>query len=275
MFGYIDWNVDPVLLRLGALQVRYYGLLFICGFILGYALFKWFYKREKLPLNLLDPLLYLLIFCTLIGARLGHVLFYEPDYYMAHPGEILKIWQGGLASHGGAIGILIGITWYVKKYGRRYEFDYLWIMDRLAIAVPFAGMFIRLGNLMNSEIYGNPTDLPWGFIFHRCGETAPMHPTQLYEAGCYLLTGIIMVLLYKYAAQRLKRGFLFGLFLVLVFGARFVIEFVKLPQVAFENGMILDMGQWLSIPFILAGLWLMVRKSNKSCLLEEPDKKRR
>lgn len=270
MLAYIDWNVDPVLFSIGSLKVRYYGLLFVSGFILGYFMFKSFFKREKLPVSLLDPLLYLLIFCTLIGARLGHVLFYQPDWYLAHPGEILKVWEGGLASHGGAIGILIGIVWFVKKYGRRYDFDYLWVMDRLAIAVPFAGMFIRLGNLMNSEIYGNPTDLPWGFIFHRCGETVPMHPTQLYEAGCYLITGVIMVLLYKYAASKLRRGFLFGLFLVLIFGARFAIEFVKLPQVAFEQGMPLDMGQLLSIPFILAGIWLMARKTDLPALLPTP-----
>ncbi|MBQ0054247.1 MAG: prolipoprotein diacylglyceryl transferase [Bacteroidales bacterium] len=270
MLAYIDWNVDPVLFSIGSLKVRYYGLLFVSGFILGYFMFKSFFKREKLPVSLLDPLLYLLIFCTLIGARLGHVLFYQPGWYLAHPGEILKVWEGGLASHGGAIGILIGIVWFVKKYGRRYDFDYLWVMDRLAIAVPFAGMFIRLGNLMNSEIYGNPTDLPWGFIFHRCGKTVPMHPTQLYEAGCYLIAGVIMVLLYKYAASKLRRGFLFGLFLVLIFGARFAIEFVKLPQVAFEQGMPLDMGQLLSIPFILAGIWLMVRKTDLPALLPLP-----
>ena len=130
MLAYIDWNVDPVLFSIGSLKVRYYGLLFVSGFILGYFMFKSFFQREKLPVSLLDPLLYLLIFCTLIGARLGHVLFYQPDWYLAHPGEILKVWEGGLASHGGAIGILIGIVWFVKKYGRRYDFDYLWAMDR-------------------------------------------------------------------------------------------------------------------------------------------------
>jgi phosphatidylglycerol:prolipoprotein diacylglycerol transferase len=257
---FVRWNVSPYLLHIGHFAVRWYGILFITGFILGYWMFTKFYKAEALPLKLLDPMLYMLLICALVGARLGHIIFYEPHYYFVeHPEEILKVWHGGLASHGGAIAILFGVWWYVHKYGKQYHFDFLWVMDRLAIAVPFAGMFIRLGNLMNSEIYGVTTSLPWGFIFERNGELMPKHPTQLYEALSYCLIGVIMVLIYCYAHKKVHRGFLFGLFLTLLFAARFFIEFVKEPQEAFENNMSLDMGQWLSIPFILVGLFFLIR----------------
>ena len=226
---------------------------------MGYRLFVYFYKREDLPVSLLDPLLFTLIVCTIVGARLGHVLFYQPDYYLAHPAEIFKIWHGGLASHGGAIAILIGLWWYARHYGKKYRFDFLWILDRIGIAIAFAGMFIRLGNLMNSEIYGDVTDLPWGFVFLRNGEIFPKHPTQLYEALAYLILGIALLMLYRYRLGRLKRGFLFGLFLTGLFGARFLIEFIKEPQVEFEQTMTLNMGQLLSIPFVIAGIILMIR----------------
>ena len=255
----INWNVNPDLITIGSLHIRYYSLFFVIGFWLGYRLFVYFYKREDLPVSLLDPLLFTLIVCTIVGARLGHVLFYQPDYYLAHPAEIFKIWHGGLASHGGAIAILIGLWWYARHYGKKYRFDFLWILDRIGIAIAFAGMFIRLGNLMNSEIYGDVTDLPWGFVFLRNGEIFPKHPTQLYEALAYLILGIALLMLYRYRLGRLKRGFLFGLFLTGLFGARFLIEFIKEPQVEFEQTMTLNMGQSLSIPFVIAGIILMIR----------------
>lgn len=255
----INWNVNPDLITIGSLHIRYYSLFFVIGFWLGYRLFVYFYKREDLPVSLLDPLLFTLIVCTIVGARLGHVLFYQPDYYLAHPAEIFKIWHGGLASHGGAIAILIGLWWYARHYGKKYRFDFLWILDRIGIAIAFAGMFIRLGNLMNSEIYGDATDLPWGFVFLRNGEIFPKHPTQLYEALAYLILGIALLMLYRYRLGRLKRGFLFGLFLTGLFGARFLIEFIKEPQVEFEQTMTLNMGQLLSIPFVIAGIILMIR----------------
>lgn len=255
----INWNVNPDLITIGSLHIRYYSLFFVIGFWLGYRLFVYFYKREDLPVSLLDPLLFTLIVCTIVGARLGHVLFYQPDYYLAHPAEIFKIWHGGLASHGGAIAILIGLWWYARHYGKKYRFDFLWILDRIGIAIAFAGMFIRLGNLMNSEIYGDVTDLPWGFVFLRNGEIFPKHPTQLYEALAYLILGIALLMLYRYRLGRLKRGFLFGLFLTGLFGARFLIEFIKEPQVEFEQTMTLNMGQLLSIPFVIAGIILMIR----------------
>lgn len=256
---YVNWNLDPVFISIFGVQVRYYGILFISGFILGLYMFMWFFKRENLPQKLLDPLLYLLLGCTLVGARLGHVLFYDFDYYIARPIEIFKVWEGGLASHGGTIAIMIGIWWYVKKYGKRYNFDYLWLLDRLAVATAFAAMFIRLGNLANSEIYGHETTLPWGFVFLRAGESVAKHPTQLYEAGCYLITGIVLLLLYKYAYKKIYRGLLLGIFFIGIFASRFLIEFVKENQVAFEDGMVLNMGQLLSIPFILLGLFLIIR----------------
>lgn len=254
----ITWSQSPELFSLGPIHIRYYGILFVSGFIIGYYIFLWFFKREKLPVDILDVLLYTLLGSAVVGARLGHCLFYEPQYYLAHPFEILMTWHGGLASHGGAIAILIGMWWYVKKYGKKYNFDFLWLMDRIGIPSALAGALIRLGNLMNSEIYGNPTDQPWGFIFTLRGETLAKHPTQLYESLSYLLIFVILMFLYYKFLPRLKRGTLFGLFLIGLFSARFFIEYVKEPQVAFEQGMALNMGQLLSIPFILGGAALVV-----------------
>ena len=165
----VNWDVDPVLFNIGSFQLRYYGILFLAGFYLGYYMFRNFFRREGKPLELLDSLLWALFLCTIVGARLGHVFFYQPDYYLAHPAEILKVWHGGLASHGGTIAIMIGMWWFVKKYGRKHNFGYIWLLDRLAVATAFAAMFIRLGNLMNSEIYGHETSLPWGFVFLQNG----------------------------------------------------------------------------------------------------------
>ncbi|MCI1778867.1 MAG: prolipoprotein diacylglyceryl transferase [Bacteroidales bacterium] len=270
---FIRWNVNPVIFSIGSREIRYYSLLFIAGFILGYYIFIWFYKREKLPLKLLEPLLYVLLGCTIVGARLGHCLFYEPDFYLAHPLEILKTWHGGLASHGGAIGVLLGLIWYARHYGRKYKFDSMWILDHTVIPIAFAGMFIRLGNLMNSEIYGHVTDLPWGFIFLRNGEVLPKHPTQIYEALSYLILGLILIFIYKYKWKKFNRGFIFGFFLIWLFGARFLIEFVKQPQEIFENNMVLNMGQLLSIPFIIAGIIILVRSfyvKSPVCINQEP-----
>ena len=278
---FIHWHVNPVLLHLGPLEIRWYSLLFISGFILGWYMFRWFFRREGIPEQLLDPLLYTLLIATIVGARLGHCLFYQPDYYLApfiaafggrpDPAiaaagmtnaqafwEIFMPWKGGLASHGGAIALLLAMAWFARKYGRRNGFDYLWIMDHLVIAVAFAGAFIRLGNLFNSEIYGDVTTLPWGFIFDLRGETEPKHPTQLYEALSYLILGLGLAALYKYRLDRTWRGTFFGLFLIGCFGMRFLIEFIKEPQVGFEAGMTLNMGQLLSIPFVLAGVCLLV-----------------
>jgi phosphatidylglycerol:prolipoprotein diacylglycerol transferase len=254
----IQWDVNPEIISLGKLGIRYYSLFFIIAFTIGYFLFKYFFKREEVPLKLLDPLLYTLVLCTLVGARLGHCLFYQPRYYLAHPIEILYVWEGGLASHGGAIALLLGMWWFAHHYGRKHKFSFLWIMDRLGITVALAGFFIRMGNLMNSEIYGNPTDLPWGFVFVRNGEILPKHPTQLYEGLSYLLLFGVLLFLYRKKLPKLKEGTLFGIFLVVLFAARFFIEYIKEPQVPFEQGMLLNMGQILSIPFVVAGVTLLV-----------------
>ena len=275
----VHWHVQPEIFHIGSLGIRWYSLLFVSGFILGWYIFKWFFKREKIDLNLLDPLLYTLLICTIVGARLGHCLFYQPDYYLGSwQGfwEIFMPWKGGLASHGGTIALILGMWWFGRHYGRKHGFDFVWLLDHLAIAVAFAGCFIRLGNLFNSEIYGDVTNLPWGFIFELKGETEPKHPTQLYEAGTYFLLGIALILLYKYKLDKLYRGTLVAIFLLVCFGARFIIEYIKEPQVAFEESMALNMGQLLSIPFILLGLgfliWSYKKKLPALAIHPEPQK---
>lgn len=253
----VNWNVNPVIFSIGSLSIRYYALCFVIGFTIGYFLFKYFFTRESVPLKLLDSLLYTLVFGTLIGARLGHCFFYEPAYYLAHPIKILCVWEGGLASHGGAIALLLLMWWYARHYGRRYHFSFLWLLDRLAIAVALVACLIRIGNLMNSEIYGVETSLPWGFVFLRRGEVVPKHPTQLYEALAYLLIFVLLLFLYRKKLPVLKEGTFIGLFFLLVFSARFGIEYVKEDQVEFEKNLFLNMGQILSIPFILAGAALL------------------
>ena len=258
---FVNWSVNPEIIGIGALSLRWYSVLFVSGFILGWYIFKWFFKREGVPVTLLDPLLYTLLIGTIVGARLGHCLFYQPDYYLGSwEGfkEIFMPWKGGLASHGGTIALIIAMVWFARHYGRKHDFDFLWILDHLAIAVCFAACFIRLGNLFNSEIYGDVTTLPWGFVFELRGETLPKHPTQLYEAFSYLILGIVLILLYKYRLPKMYRGTFIGLFFIGCFGSRFLIEFIKEPQVGFESEMALNMGQWLSIPFVLLGIGLLI-----------------
>jgi prolipoprotein diacylglyceryl transferase len=253
--------MNPEILSIGPISLRWYSVLFVSGFILGWFIFKGFFKREGVPESLLDPLLYTLLIGTIVGARLGHCLFYQPDYYLGSwTGfkEIFMPWKGGLASHGGTIALVIAMWWFAKHYGKKHDFDFVWILDHLAIAVCFAACFIRLGNLCNSEIYGDVTSLPWGFIFDLRGETEPKHPTQLYEALSYLLLGIVLILLYKYNLKKMYRGTFIGVFFVVLFGMRFLIEFIKEPQVGFEENMVLNMGQLLSIPFILIGIGFIV-----------------
>ena len=257
----IHWNIDPAILHIGGFELRWYSLLFVSGFILGWYIMKSFFVREKLSTDLLDPMLYMLLICTIVGARLGHVIFYQPDYYFGSwQGfwEIFMPWKGGLASHGGTIALLFGIWWYAKKYGRKNDFDFVWTLDHIVIPVSFAACFIRLGNLFNSEIYGIPTTLPWGFVFERNGETLPCHPTQLYEAGTYLLLGCFLLWLYWKKLDKVYRGTFVGIFMIVCFGSRFLIEFIKNDQVDFEADMLLNQGQLLSIPFVLLGIGLLV-----------------
>lgn len=264
----ITWNVNPDILSIGNFHLRWYSILFVAGlFPIGYYIMRSFYKREGLPLELLDPMLFALFIGALVGARLGHCLFYdEGNYYRTHPLEILMTWKGGLASHGGAVGVLLAMWWYVHKYGKKYGFGYIQILDRLVIPICFAGAMIRLGNLMNSEIYGMRTDLPWGFIFplDPKGDGMPHHPTQIYESVSYLILGLVLLWLYRRKLDKLHTGTIFGIFLIVLFGMRFLIEFIKEDQVDFEQGMVLNMGQWLSLPFIAVGILMLVWSFTKA-----------
>jgi len=246
----IPWDPNPEIFRIGSFAIRWYGVLFATSFLLGYIIIKKFFTNEGIKEEVLDRLTVYIALGTIIGARLGHCLFYEPDYYLSKPAEILKIWHGGLASHGGAIGILIAL-WLFERREKR---GYFWALDRIAIVAALAGFFIRMGNLMNSEIYGVETTLPWGFVFLRNHEVAPKHPTQIYEGLTYLLIFFLLYKIYWKKKGNVYHGLLISIFLILVFTARFFIEFVKEPQVDFEKNMILNMGQILSLPFIIAGI---------------------
>lgn len=253
--AFITWNVDPEIFSLGFLHVRWYGLLFALGFVVGYYIMAWMFRREKVEIALLDSLTTYMVIATVVGARLGHVLFYEPVSYLENPLDILKIWEGGLASHGAAIGIMIALWLFSRKYKK----PWLWTIDRIVIVTALAGAFIRLGNLMNSEIYGYASNLPWAFIF-TADDNIPRHPTQIYEALCYVATFFFLLWQYRRTAAQ-PMGRIFGWFLICIFGSRFFVEFLKEPQVMFEQTMALNMGQLLSIPFVIIGLWLVFRKS--------------
>jgi phosphatidylglycerol---prolipoprotein diacylglyceryl transferase len=262
--SYIHWNVSPEIFNLGPLSVRWYGLLFASGFLIGYYIGEKMLKSENVPQKWIDSLFFYIIISTILGARLGHVFFYGWDYYSQNPGEILMVWQGGLASHGGALGIFIALLIHSRLITKRSVF---WTIDRVVVPTALVSAFIRLGNLMNSEIYGVETSLPWGFIFVRNNEMVPKHPTQIYEALAYLLTFGVLMYLYWRTRAKYKEGLLTGVLFVFVFTARFFVEFIKEDQEAFEAAMTLNMGQWLSIPFILGGLFLIIRA------IKSPEKK--
>ena len=306
VLAYITWNVSPIIAHLGPLLLRWYGVLFALGFVIGSFVLTHIYKSEGVRPYWVDVITFYMVVGTVLGARLGHVFFYQPDYYLQHPLEILKIWEGGLASHGATIGILLATF----IFSVRNKFDYLWVLDRIVIVVAIGGACIRLGNLMNSEIVGKPTDAPWAFVFPRddaehlrhfaadqmppagsvvvtreqvpgqavaqvtatpvtgpvsptADVAVPRHPTQIYES---LFCVFLLVLLYglwnKYK-ERTPRGLLFGLFVVLLFTFRLGVEYLKENQVDAESGIIaqyhLNIGQLLSIPFILIGLWVLLR----------------
>lgn len=253
----IVWNVNPVFFRLpvfGGLDIVYYAVSWMLAFAVGLYIFDKELKHEGLDPQKFDSIFFYIFFSTIIGARLGHILFYDPLSYLQDPIEILNIRGGGLASHGAAIGMWIGI-WL---FSRKMKIPTMWTLDRMGVLIPASGALVRIGNLMNSEIYGTETNLPWGFIFVRAGETVPKHPTQIYEALAYLL--LFGLLLYMYFKKDMgkRRGVLFGTFLIGLFLSRFIIESIKNPQEAFEQGMSLNMGQLLSIPFILAGVVILV-----------------
>jgi len=253
--NFVVWNVDPVMFTLGPLEVRYYGLLFALGFLVGYYIMRYFFRTEKISLEEIDKMALYIILGSVVGARLGHCFFYEPAYFFAHPIEIFFVWKGGLASHGGAIGLILGLWLYSRKSWNR---SLLYILDRVAVPTALAGSFIRLGNLFNSEIYGYETSLPWGFVFVRDGQTLPHHPTQIYESLGYMLIFAVLMIMYYRRKGVINRGLLVGWMILMVFVLRFFVEFIKNVQVDFEQSMALNMGQWLSIPFILAGIGLIL-----------------
>lgn len=264
MLDFIVWNANPILFHLGPLAVRWYGLMFAVGFFIGYQIVAKMFKHEGAPESWLGTLLIYLVVGTIVGARLGHCLFYEWDYYSQHPLDILKVWEGGLASHGGTIANIIGLfifSWCVSKKPAS------WVFDKIVVAVALVAGLIRLGNLFNSEIYGSYTDLPWGMIFVRNGETLPAHPTQLYEALLYFaLFALLMWMYWKRNAEE-RPWLLTGVFFTVTFGGRFLIEYVKNVQVASELAMRaqygMDLGQILSIPFIVLGIALIVYALNR------------
>ena len=268
----INWNPNPELFNLfGSLPIRYYGLLWVVGIALAYVIVHRQYRDRKIDEKTFEPLFFYCFFGILIGARLGHCLFYQPDYYLNHFWEmILPVkflpdggwkWTGyeGLASHGGTLGLIIALWMYCRKT----KMHYMDVLDMIAVATPITACFIRLANLMNSEIIGQPTDVPWAFVFERV-DMLPRHPAQLYEAIAYFIFFLGMVYLYKRGQQKREkaslpyhRGFFFGLCLTEIFVFRFFIEFLKEDPVDFERTMALNMGQWLSIPFILIGVYFM------------------
>lgn len=250
----ITWDVNPIFFSLGDFQVAYYGLTWALAFILGIWLFGKMSKREEFDPKMVDSAFIIMFLSTLIGARIGHCFFYEPMHYLENPWEVLNIRQGGLASHGAAIGLLIGIWIFTSKW----KVPYIWMLDRIGIVVAIGGACIRMGNLLNSEIYGTETTLPWGFIFVRAGETMPMHPTQIYEAIMYMVTFAVLAHMYWRTRASERRGEMFGVFLIMLFGSRFLIESIKQVQETFEQSMTLNMGQILSIPFVVAGVAILI-----------------
>ena len=272
--SFITWDVNPTIID-SFVQVRWYGLMFAIGFWIGFNIVARMFRHEGAPERWMGILLIWVGIGTVVGARLGHVFFYQWDYYSAHPWKILATWEGGLASHGGAIGIIIAVILFSIFTAKRNP---LWTFDRLTVAIALVGCLIRIGNLMNSEIFGHATDLPWGFRFVRSSEWLSMyapqacHPTQIYEALCYLaLFGLMMWMYWRRNAGE-RPGLLFGTFLVGTFASRFLIEFIKNDQVPFEADMALNMGQWLSLPFVALGVFLIVwALCHKRVKLDYPD----
>ncbi len=281
----INWDVSSELIE-GYKTPNLYGLLFVTGLIIGYFVVRKMYRKENIQEEYLDKLVLYMVLATIIGARLGHVLFYGPYFdattpegiviergYFSHPLDILKVWEGGLASHGGAIAILIALFLYSKRVVHK---PMMWILDKIVAPIAVAGCFIRLGNLVNHEIVGDVTDVPWGFRFlyndcyppYDCAwESIPVrHPAQLYEAICYILIfGILLFMYWKKNAWK-KQGVMFGTFLIILFGARFFVEFFKLGQTARDEVWAINTGQVLSIPFVLAGvyiLWCALKKAKE------------
>lgn len=279
MIAFIDWTISSELIP-GYKTPNLYGLLFVAGLMLGYLVVKRFFKEEKIEDKIMDLLVMIMVGSTIVGARLGHVFFYGPYWdsfdangrllergYFSHPIDILWVQQGGLASHGAAVVILLTLYLFSKKILHK---PYLWMLDRIAAPIAIAGCFIRLGNLVNHEIVGDPSNLPWAFSFHNYYDESlgmidptPRHPAQLYEAICYLFSFLLLMFLIKKKDALQREGFVFGWFLILIFGCRFMVEFVKIGQTARDFTWALNTGQLLSLPLVLAGIFILYRSKDK------------
>ena len=267
----INWNPDPELFKFFGISIRYYGLLWIIGLALAYFIVQRQYSDRRIDEKKFEPLFFYCFFGILIGARLGHCIFYDWAYYQDHFLEMIlpiKIlpdgsWKmtgyTGLASHGGTLGLIIALWMYCRKT----KMHYMDVLDMIAVATPITACCIRLANLMNSEIIGKPTDMPWAFIFER-EDMLPRHPAQLYEALAYFLFFLIMMVIFRKKKENVRKGFYFGLCITLIFTFRFFVEFLKERQVDFENALPIDMGQILSIPFIVVGLYFVFRKNHSA-----------
>jgi prolipoprotein diacylglyceryl transferase len=267
VFASINWNPDVEIFKIGSFAVRYYSLMFVIAFVLGLQIMKKIFNREGVPIEKLDSLFIYTVVATLLGARLGHFLFYDPEFLFSRPLEVLLPIQldpfrftgyQGLASHGAAIGIILAMYFYSKKVLHK---PMLWILDRIVIPVASGAIFVRIGNLMNSEIIGKPTHSDYGFIFEKLGENFPRHPAQLYEAAGYLITFILLWYVYWKTDKREKLGYVFGLFMVMLWSVRLIVEFFKEAQVDARGDWELNTGQLLSIPMILVGFYFMFRKT--------------
>jgi phosphatidylglycerol---prolipoprotein diacylglyceryl transferase len=256
------WNINPILFEVGPLAVRWYGVFFAASFLSGYKIMQWIYIREGRPGSELESLFAYMFIGVLLGARLGHCLFYDPGFYLSHPVEILKIWEGGLASHGAALGILASLFVFTRRCDRP---AYLWLLDRIVLPVALAGFFIRMGNFFNSEIVGIPAIRSWAVVFESV-DAIPRHPVQLYEALAYGVISVLLILAYRRKENASRQGMLLGLFLVSVFSARFFLEFLKTRQAAYEASQALSVGQWLSLPFVVLGVILLARSLKKQGL---------
>ncbi len=253
------WNIDPVLLDIGPLEIRYYGVCFALGLFLAYQLSRQLVQKKKLSLETLDSLAVYLIIGLIVGARLGHIVFYELDHYLANPLQILQVWKGGLASHGAAIGLLVSYGLFLWRHPKAKVFDYA---DLIVVGAALPVSLIRLGNFFNSELYGRVTDVPWAVTFSRV-DNLSRHPSQLYEFGMGALLFVIMYTLWTMKYKTAKPGFFVGVFFIIYFAMRFTVEFFK-EFPLHENFFSLTTGQMLSLPFFLVGLILLVRSQRKS-----------
>jgi len=250
---YFEWSVSPILVSFGSFSIHWYGVLFAAAMLSGFSVMNWIYKHENRSIKQLESLQIYIFIGIVVGARLGHCFFYDPMYYLSNPLKILAVNEGGLASHGGGIGAIIA-TFY---YARKFKVNFLYLLDRLAIPTALFAFFVRMGNFMNSEIIGIQTEVPWAIVFSRI-DLLPRHPAQLYEAISYLSIFVILFLIYLFKNEKIKSGFLFGVFLTLVFLVRILVEFVKVRQASYSSEMIFSTGQMLSVPFLIIGLVLII-----------------